>query len=549
MNLRDITRYVSSPAKVVMVLAALLFGVLCAEGIIVELIWELRKPQYRRSDSDRPKLTEAQARQERIRKSQKKFMADGTVHLLREVFSGERYYRGPSEERQIEVYDTNHKLLWSGKRRNSPYRYLSFIHYRKGWGRQREFLTETNMITPEFSKSLIIPVLSGDRRIAQRWRYEPGRDYLIGYGPRGDVIGYVGANGVTTSSETVQRFAEPQSIALWVPAGAYAPELLWQTKRRLYRINFAEGSVEVLFDIPSKEIAATAIEDLRSVPRDANDYPMISLVTSSGECHVLLRGPSKRLTFTMPTEWNPELMRTSFSGEVIFLEYYGREGRPVGDDLQLWKKWIYGSSRKPRKRWVELRRVDADGVAKLVSRFDWTEQARLPKPTVAARKNLREITREYATSLSPPLMTLAWRWYYEDVYLLARYGGRRQSMFDIMMDEVMRNFQPGKLWLNWILGLLMVGVAFWHGWARRTSWARFVFWLVFVAAFNLAGLLTYLALNHTPVIHCPACGKRRGLEKPTCPACNAALPAPEKRDIDLIFTTGRQEPANLAGAS
>jgi DNA-directed RNA polymerase subunit RPC12/RpoP len=48
-------------------------------------------------------------------------------------------------------------------------------------------------------------------------------------------------------------------------------------------------------------------------------------------------------------------------------------------------------------------------------------------------------------------------------------------------------------------------------------------------------LLTYLALNHTTVIKCPICGRRRGLKRVDCIRCGAKLPAPEQREVDLIF--------------
>ena len=65
----------------------------------------------------------------------------------------------------------------------------------------------------------------------------------------------------------------------------------------------------------------------------------------------------------------------------------------------------------------------------------------------------------------------------------------------------------------------------------------FIFWLVFVGLFNLAGLLTYLALNHTPVIKCPVCGNRRGLGQAQCVRCLSDLPAPKPGKLDLIFDT------------
>ena len=99
------------------------------------------------------------------------------------------------------------------------------------------------------------------------------------------------------------------------------------------------------------------------------------------------------------------------------------------------------------------------------------------------------------------------------------------------------DIQPYGGVINRVLSALMMGFVFLHGWPRRTSWAKFFFWLVFVGLFNLAGLLTYLALNHTVVIKCPACGRRRGLARVDCARCQAQLPAPECGKLDLIFST------------
>ena len=92
------------------------------------------------------------------------------------------------------------------------------------------------------------------------------------------------------------------------------------------------------------------------------------------------------------------------------------------------------------------------------------------------------------------------------------------------------------LW-NLLLTALMTGFAAWHAIPRRTSLEAFTFWLVFVALFGVAGFLTYLALNHTPVIKCPTCGKIRGLNQPKCARCHADLPTPKPGKLDIIFDT------------
>ena len=62
-------------------------------------------------------------------------------------------------------------------------------------------------------------------------------------------------------------------------------------------------------------------------------------------------------------------------------------------------------------------------------------------------------------------------------------------------------------------------------------------WLVFVGLFNVAGLLTYLSMNHRPVLKCVECGKKRHLMADSCIRCGGGLPVPERRETDLIFAS------------
>jgi hypothetical protein len=71
----------------------------------------------------------------------------------------------------------------------------------------------------------------------------------------------------------------------------------------------------------------------------------------------------------------------------------------------------------------------------------------------------------------------------------------------------------------------MMILTVWHGWPRKNKPCLAV-WVILVGLFNIADLLTYLALNHTTLIKCSACGKRRNLEKSACIRCGAELPLP-----------------------
>jgi hypothetical protein len=104
--------------------------------------------------------------------------------------------------------------------------------------------------------------------------------------------------------------------------------------------------------------------------------------------------------------------------------------------------------------------------------------------------------------------------------------------------EIIREFRPENKPLNWFLSVAMMAITFFHAWPRRTSRAKLIFWVTFVGIFNLAGLLTYWALNHTPVIACPVCGAKRGIERTDCVHCHNDLPRPERGKFDLIFDAG-----------
>ena len=101
-----------------------------------------------------------------------------------------------------------------------------------------------------------------------------------------------------------------------------------------------------------------------------------------------------------------------------------------------------------------------------------------------------------------------------------------------MAEEIRLHYS---VW-SWLVTAAMLALTFQHGRHRRASWGRLAFWLVFVALLNLAGFLVYWALNHTPTMTCPACGKRRGLSRTDCIHCRAALPTPEHGQLDLIFS-------------
>jgi hypothetical protein len=101
--------------------------------------------------------------------------------------------------------------------------------------------------------------------------------------------------------------------------------------------------------------------------------------------------------------------------------------------------------------------------------------------------------------------------------------------------EFIGGYSTFKTPVNLCVMAVFAALALLHGWPRRMHIEKLVFWVVFVFLFNLPGLLTYLALNHTPVVHCANCGKKRGLLQDVCCRCGAALPLAKAKKTDLIM--------------
>ena len=271
-------------------------------------------------------------------------------------------------------------------------------------------------------------------------------------------------------------------------------------------------------------------------PRDSNIHysPLIKCLTEDGKHHLIMRNPDRKLTVTVDDDWWNEGLGFTATTQDIFLLRPDNERRLSSISAlkspKLLLEWLRKVRSKPYKQWIELYSVDNQGELNLLNRHDWTVPAR-PGSVVEASPPWLKV-KHYACQFSSPLYDLTWYLLDGDFWAYSS----RDNDFSVFAD-VARDFLPGNNILNWVLGLAMVGFAFRHGWPRQISRAKLIFWLLFILAFNLAGLLTYLALNHTPIIKCSSCGKSRGLVQVNCLRCGAELPTPKRRKLDLILNT------------
>ncbi len=542
MKLKNNLKYIATSAKVFMTVLIVLIAVSILQGIILEIERTFTHAKQRPATTKpETELTQEEKRLNRIRNSTREFLPDGTIHLIHKP----RRTPGRMDEPEIDeieqIYDANDNLLWEGPIDKRPYEYLSWSKQLRGFGKNftQQQMKQIQMITPGFSRNIEIPVGSDDK-IKQIWRYHPGARYFKGYNTNGEKIGYAGSTGFTDSKSKVKPFEEFRLFTAWCPQDSYSPTLLWQTQRRIYQIDFEKQHVELIFestdsDIEIERTRLHAWRDLKPGEKEYIDHkkyrPLLLCMTKDGKHHLILREPRQQLSLTVP--------RPSFTAtkQDIFVRNYGGDALPpkgIANSRELFDKWLQELRGKPRNLWTELYKVDNQGGLELLNRYDWT----LPPssvPVIRARDS-RTAVKRGVSQFSPPLYDLVVRLLGRKFWSWA-YSSRNMGDFFYSLVRMVLDIRPYGGVINRVLSALMMGFVLWHGWPRRTSWAKFVFWLVFVGAFNIVGLLTYLALNHTAVINCPVCGKRRGLARVDCVRCQAELPAPERGKLDLIFST------------
>jgi hypothetical protein len=539
---------IAVPCKVFMILIVLLFALAIAQVMGFEIIREIasffdidiNRHFYMPEQAPIIQLTQDQQNELKITKAQKMVLPDGNVHQIAHINYRKLSWRKRKElDYNIEIYDPNKHLIWKGPAKDKPFEYLEWSHVRlsspspyrnhsDGLVSERG-MREIMMITPEFSQALIVPIKSDD----SFWRYDPQQELFINYTSDWKETAYIGATGFVETKADSEPLGKLINWTSWIPKNTSSLMMLWQTKNRLYQINFTDRQFEMLLQSQAK-IEYMDLNRFRSIKErhgitSTNQRPFIHILTADRKHHLVLREPKQKIKINVPQEWNPQFVQIAAEGKNVFLQY---KNVPKAKGFQL-------------TSFQEIYQLDPSGNMSLINRYLW----KVPEFVWANRRHGWQQIDKYEhprpepkqsiiirtmNSLSPPLYDLVlWisvknSWheilYYNEIY----------RALSGLMDWT----RPKGSLINWFSIIICAAIALWHAWPRRTSRAKLAFWLIFVGIFNLAGLLTYWALNHTPVIACPVCGAKRGLERTDCVRCSAQLPSPERGKFDLIFDAG-----------
>ncbi len=530
---RNVLEYVSQPAEEVIALILIMFIVFFAQFLVTELVWlytyEKPSPPIYPDDPEW-----------RVHGAAKYFLPDGTIHLVRRIDTEDN-----GDYTKEEITDVNGNILWQGIRKDRPFKYLEWEssprEYAEFYGEQQ---ISRMLLSPPLPCVLEVPVRIGEK-VQEVWQYDLEAQLFVGYRIEGGLMGYLGADGFVFSKAQAQPLGKFKGLALWTDKDPSSIVMLGVTKRRIYQIDFRTHKVETVFDSGQSDIESIRWHRWRPMnPKDQNSNdiqyrPLIDCRTTDHRHHLIMCEPNKILTVELPEQMQTEqsseywVSKVNFTTtrDALFLQYREKHFNPPKSH-KLLEQYQREYNSKPRPQSLQIYKVSNDGNLELVNQFDWIRPV-WEKPYPADR---REAIVRWASTTSPPVFDLLWYLFGDSLY---EFGSEGVSTMRMMQAYavIITECRPRYSLLNCVLSAAMMVIALWHGWSRRTSWGKLFVWLVVVGAFNLAGLLGYLALNHTAVIKCPVCGRGRGLERVDCVLCGAELPVPERRKLDLIFDT------------
>ena len=480
-----------------------------------------------------PPATEAARRARLLMTAEKKFMPDGTVHLHERLTE-------PAAQRVTVVYDEGLREVWRGTG-TAPFEYVDRALDSYGWdGWERGAVSRTSMAlflaaSPRLTEQVGGPVIRGGT-VAEGWRLDPRHCILEGFDLKGARLGYLGRNGLATEAGEAVSLGYPLAFG-WTEDDAESnPPLSWITETAVLRLDLSGHRVDVLLDTGTEPILTLQARQWfrqPATPRAGSLRPVMAVQLRGGTWHVLLRDPDEHRQFRVPwADGAREVLNTpGICGSDLFVFRAGSELTPPVTlrDPKARTEWRLERQKRPWQSWYELHRVTPEGRVELVRRFVWVhDPALVPAGQVVTPSRPTTLPAVLRLALipgtSPALYWAGWRL----AWAAVRGSVAERPPID---DEFRQQFSMfryrlgGSWWTCVPLTLLSLAAVVWHARRRGSSRRHLAGWLALTALFNVAGLLTYLALNHTELVPCPACGRRRTLDGRPCASCGAPLRA------------------------
>jgi hypothetical protein len=542
MSSKSVIKYFAKPACVLMVILILLLGLFVIQMVALGMEMMLTIQKTHKWTFEPSREHKEPILQEKIDRSEKILLSDGTIFLKFTEYS--------SAKRQsvIQIYDVNNNLIWDGfsafdantnkevykDANGAPMPFEDYLRwYRISEDISYPFTDLHWKIKADFSDTLDFVTDSSK----DAWRYDFAKGYFTGYSSNREIIGYIGLNGFVKDRENVKSFGR---LLRWEYQRQYDYEIyrtlpvIWITDKCSCFLDMQNRKVDMLFNTEGNNLIV-GFSSYDSYPARTSTIkyqPFMDFVTEDNVHHLIFHEPEQKLNVSLPENCIgkiEDLALTTIENDIFFKITVTDTPLTAAQKRHLWENREYFS--KEHKKSVGFYKVNQTGSLELVNHYDWVE------PIVKNENRddeiiIRQRSKPYVTAFSPPIYDWLLRasgdyitnFSYSDSALLS-------SIFGIIRES-----RPLNAPLNLLISLIIMAFTFWHGLARRNSLAALIFWVILAGLFNLAGLLAYLMLNHTPVIRCPVCDKNRGLQSITCIRCGNPLPVPQRKPTDLILT-------------
>ena len=545
MPTKIIIRYLAKPAEILTALVILLLLVFIVQIIALSIEEVLTVPTPREQATKIQNEPNELTTQEKINSSSKKFLPDGTMLLVYSVNK-----QDDRNKLATEIFDANSNLIWQGIKfpdsnnkqvwqsfDNTPLPFSEFLEWNGNYGDEKRGYQEIKrhmVIEPAFSESLNA-IFNTDDNGREIWRYSFSKGYFTGYTSAHEIIGYIGLNGFVKNKAEMKSFGRLIHWDRQTGNKQLSPPALWITDHYVCLVDIQNRKVAVVLKTETSKIKKYYI---RNYPdprgRDQSETstikyrPAMDFVTEDNIHHLILSEPEQKLDVILPNAEPNKQTNVAFTAtenDVFFLiTNFNKSAFSTPKRFSGYEEY----TTKELHAQINLYKLNKSGTLDNINHYEWTRPGgKWKQPTAPVSKY-----KPYITALSPPPYDWLWRshdeyisdYYYLDSIPLA-------AIFGIITES-----RPLNMPFNLLISMAIMCFTLWHTLPRRTSWAKLIFWVILAGLLNLAGLLIYLALNHTPAIKCPACGKKRGLEMDNCSQCGCPLPVPQRKPTDLIMT-------------
>ena len=514
----------AKPIKTLCILLVIMFLAGIAQIIVTEIYREFTRDQWDHSRMKKNvvELTEQEKQQWNTHNSGKSFAPDGTIYLISNAISP------GSREKKFIVKDQQDKILFEGKEEDNPCTFIqwqpksknSFSRYRQ------QNLNELNLIAGEFSRYFVVPIVNDNNKRIGHWIFDTDKRIFKYYSIAGEQLGYIGANGYTEIKSETVGFEKCERMESWLRPNSYDPIMFYQTQNALYQIDFQNKQVDTLAKTDNDPIRRMVMNNWQEA--ETYDYrPSLAIFTNSNKFYLYLKNPEQVIKSQLPDDFpNYGTPMYAANDNTIYARYEETLGIPNTDDIEVLIAWWRDNQNKAKEHRIRLFEVDNTGNFSEKSSFVWTEPGIHPNVDYLM---IPDTFPSVVNSLSSPVPLWA-------TYHWLKTGVHRQwSGWGHVIMSFIQAYSSFKIFINLCVMAVFAALAFLHGWPRRTHIAKLIFWTVFVFLFNLPGFLTYLALNHTPIILCANCGKKRGLLQDACCRCGTALALPKAKETDLVM--------------